>query len=127
MQQICPLTEIYDLLQNWPRPKRLAAYWSCLILAGLANFCVTGLGPAFGPIAEQFHVDDFQLTWLISVTSLGMALGVFTIAPLALKFGKRVVWLSCSIAFFACNLWAAASPTYTSLLLARFFAIWAGK
>ena len=35
-------------LQNWPRPKRLAAYWSCLILAGLANFCVTGLGPSFG-------------------------------------------------------------------------------
>lgn len=95
-------------------------------MAGLANFCIAGLGPAFGPLARQFHLDNHQLTWLISIASLGMVLGVLTVAPLARKYGKRPVWLGGAVVFFACNVWAAASQSYTSLLLARFFAIWAG-
>lgn len=106
--------------------KRHAAFWSVLVFAGLANFCVTGLAPAFRPLGMQFHLTEFQLTWLISITSLGMILGCFTVAPFASKFGKRPVFLVSASVFFACNIWAASSKSYISLLLARLFAIWSG-
>ncbi|KFZ23584.1 hypothetical protein V502_01948 [Pseudogymnoascus sp. VKM F-4520 (FW-2644)] len=109
---------------NWPTWKRHAAFWSVLVFAGLANFCVTGLAPAFRPLGMQFHLTEFQLTWLISITSLGMILGCFTVAPFASKFGKRPVFLVSASVFFACNIWAASSKSYMSLLLARLFAIW---
>lgn len=56
-----------------------------------------------------------------------MAMGCFTVAPLAVRFGKRPVWLGCMTVFFVCHIWAAASQSYASLLVARLLASWAGK
>ncbi|KAK5043067.1 hypothetical protein LTR13_000838 [Exophiala sideris] len=52
-------------------------------------------------------------------------MGCYTIAPISTRYGKRPVWLLISLAFFLCNIWAAVAKSYTSLLLARFFASWA--
>jgi predicted MFS family arabinose efflux permease len=54
-------------------------------------------------------------------------MGCFLCAPLASKFGKRPVWLACSVIFFVCNIWAAVAKNFASLLCARIFATWAGK
>lgn len=54
-------------------------------------------------------------------------MGCYTIAPLAIRYGKRPLWIGCALIFFVCNIWAAVAKSYTSLLLARFFASWAGK
>jgi hypothetical protein len=56
-----------------------------------------------------------------------MAIGCFTVAPLAVRFGKRPIWLGCMTVFFVCLIWAAASQSYASLLVARLLASWAGK
>jgi predicted MFS family arabinose efflux permease len=55
-----------------------------------------------------------------------MGIGVFTIAPLALYLGKRPLWIGCIGVSVICNIWAALSPSYASLLAARFLAAVAG-
>lgn len=48
------------------------------------------------------------------------------IAPLAVKLGKRPIWLGCMTGFFICHIWAACSKNYASLLVARLLASWFG-
>lgn len=93
----------------------------------MGNFCITGLAPGFGQIFEDFHSSTTQLSYLISGPGLGEALGCFLIAPLASRYSKRPLWVGCSMIFFICNIWAALSPSYPSLLVARIFAAWACK
>jgi predicted MFS family arabinose efflux permease len=78
-------------------------------------------------IAVEFGATTSQLTYLIAGSLLGEAMGCFVVAPLASKYGKRPVWLGCIVVFFICNVWAAVSRSYVSLLLARLFASMAGK
>ncbi|KIW12694.1 hypothetical protein PV08_09972 [Exophiala spinifera] len=110
---------------NWPFAKRVAAFWSVLFLSALCNFCITGLAPGFGQLIEEFHISLTQVTWLISACLLGEFMGCYTVAPFSTRYGKRPLWLLCGLFFFVCNLWAAAAKSYSSLLLARFFASWA--
>lgn len=86
------------------------------------NFAITGIAPGFGQIVEQFGSNNSQLSYLISLPSLGEGLGCFTIAPLAARIGKRPLWLFCATLFLVCEIWAAASKSYASLLVARFLA-----
>jgi predicted MFS family arabinose efflux permease len=96
------------------------------MFSGLTNFGISGISPGFEQLAEEFGVSINQLTYLISVTGLGMAMGCFTIVPLSVRFGKRPIWLGCMTGFFVCHIWAAASKSYASLLVARLLASWFG-
>jgi predicted MFS family arabinose efflux permease len=98
-----------------------------LWLSGLCNFCITGLAPGFGEIIAEFDVTLTQVTWLISACLLGEFMGCYTVAPFSTRYGKRPIWLLISLIFFLCNIWASLAKSYPSLLLARFFASWAGK
>ncbi|KAJ9604691.1 hypothetical protein H2200_010805 [Cladophialophora chaetospira] len=111
---------------TWPLKKRTMAYYSILMFSGLTNFGISGISPGFEQLAEEFHVSINQLTYLISVKGLGMAMGCFTIAPFSVRYGKRPVWLCCMTGFFVCHTWAAASKSYASLLVARLLASWFG-
>jgi MFS family permease len=93
----------------------------------MGNFCITGLAPGYGQIFDEFHCSTSQLSYLISGPGLGEALGCFFIAPLASRYGKRPLWVVCSTLFFICNICAAVSPNYSSLLVGRIFAAWACK
>ncbi|KAH8816731.1 major facilitator superfamily domain-containing protein [Xylogone sp. PMI_703] len=111
---------------SWPRWKRLTAYWVILFYSGIVNFQISGISPGFRQLSEEFHVTNNQLTYLITLPGCGMGIGVFAIAPLALYLGKRPIWLGCVGASVICNIWAAVSPSYASLLAARFVAAVAG-
>ncbi|KAH8816701.1 major facilitator superfamily domain-containing protein [Xylogone sp. PMI_703] len=110
---------------NWPLYKRIAAFYSILLFSALCNFCITGLAPGFEELHKDFGNPISQLSYLISVTGLGEAMGCFSVAPLASKFGKRSVWLACMLVFFICNVWSAVAKSFASLLVARLLATWA--
>lgn len=94
-------------------------------MAALCNFCITGLAPGFSQLIPEFDITITQASWLLTSNLLGQFMGVFTLAPLASKYGKRPVWLSISLVFFVCNIWASVAKSYPSLLLARLFAAYA--
>jgi len=98
-----------------------------LCFSGMTNFGISGISPGFGQLEEEFGATIDQLTYLISVTGLGMGMGCYTITPLATLLGKRPIWLGCMTVNLVCNIWAASAHSYPSLLVARFLASWAGK
>ncbi|KIW67166.1 hypothetical protein, variant [Phialophora macrospora] len=110
---------------NWSLSRRILIFYNILFFSAMGNFCITGLAPGFGQIFDEFHCSTSQLSYLISGPGLGEALGCFFIAPLASRYGKRPLWVVSSTLFFICNIWAAASPNYSSLLVGRIFAAWA--
>ncbi|OAL45661.1 MFS general substrate transporter [Pyrenochaeta sp. DS3sAY3a] len=110
---------------NWPYAKRIAAFWSVLLLSGLCNFAITGISPGIGQVMVEFGCTLTEATWLISACLLGNFWGCYFLGPFALRYGKRPVWLFCVVFFFVCNIWAATAKSFVSLLLARFFASWA--
>jgi predicted MFS family arabinose efflux permease len=92
----------------------------------LCNFAITGIAPGIGQVMMEFGCTLTEATWLISACLLGNFWGCYFLGPFALKYGKRPVWLFCVVFFFVCNIWAATAKSFVSLLLARFFASWAG-
>lgn len=93
----------------------------------LCNFGITGIGPGFGQIMDEFNCSVTQVTWLVTVCYLGLFFGCYVVGPFAVKFGKRPVWLGITLVFLVCNIWASVAKSYVSLLLARLFASMASK
>ncbi|KIW16772.1 hypothetical protein PV08_03962 [Exophiala spinifera] len=104
---------------NWPLWKRLGALHSVLMFTSFVNFSVIGLSPGFGSLAEQFHLNSNELTWLISAPNIGQFIGCFAFAPLANIVGRRPIWLGCALIFLVGNIWAASAKSYGSLMVAR--------
>jgi MFS family permease len=50
---------------------------------------------------------------------LGLGIGCVISSPTALIFGKRPVYLAGVVLFLASSIWAAASKSYPSLVVAR--------
>lgn len=114
------------ITQNWPYIKRVAAFWSILWLSALINFMITGLAPGFGLIIQEFEISVTEVTWLVSACLVAQFFSCYTIAPWSVRFGMRPIWLICTLVFVLCNVWAAVAKSYTSLLLSRMCAAYAG-
>lgn len=106
---------------NWSRIKKELCFLTIL----LGSFATGSLGPLFVPgfavLAAHFDVPLTSITLLNG--SLVMALGVsaYLCACFAAVFGKRIVYLITTTILVVTCCWAAASKSYTSLLVSRVF------
>ncbi|KAF3400285.1 hypothetical protein DPV78_005518 [Talaromyces pinophilus] len=106
---------------NWSRIKKELCFLTIL----LGSFATGSLGPLFVPgfavLVTHFDVPLTSITLLNG--SLVMALGVsaYLCACFAAVFGKRIVYLVTTTILVVTCCWAAASKSYTSLLVSRVF------
>ena len=70
----------------------------------------------------DLHVDNSQLSSLITYSVLSMGLANLIWMPLALCFGKRPVTLVSMAMFLGGIIWSAVAKDYNSLLASRVFA-----
>ncbi|EJD08431.1 MFS general substrate transporter [Fomitiporia mediterranea MF3/22] len=132
---------------NWPRWKKECQFWSLCLAAGLAGSVPHLLNAGFKDIATEWGVPVNAVAE--TSADLSLASGIFTLVQgsLAIKFGRRPVFLFASACqFFTCTslssvfimvlcmnlldffnicgsigVWAATSTNITSLKLARVF------
>lgn len=106
---------------NWPSWRRDVALLTlglyCMIGGGMTPLIAAG----FTDVAETYHVDVESVPLTTGLYMMGMGLGSVVFSPTAILYGKRPVYLASSIIFIGTSLWAAASPTFNSLLVARIF------
>lgn len=80
------------------------------------------LGAAFVPLAKEF---DVPLSTFISGVQGGMiasiAVGSLLFNSLAVKYGKRPVYLGTTLCLMASCFWAAEAKSFASLVAARVF------
>ncbi|KAM0356032.1 hypothetical protein ACHAPU_000425 [Fusarium lateritium] len=106
---------------NWPSWKRDVALLSlgfyCMIGGGTTPIVAAG----FTDIAETYDMDVERVALTTGLYMMGMGIGSVIFSPTAILFGKRPVYLGSAIMFIATSLWAAWSPSFNSLLIARVF------
>ncbi|KAK4145418.1 major facilitator superfamily domain-containing protein [Dichotomopilus funicola] len=106
---------------NWPAWRRDIA------LLSLGLFCMVGggttplLAAGFTDVANEYDVDVHSVSLTTGLYMLGMGLGSIIFSPTAILYGKRPVYLFGAVLYIATSVWCAASPNFTSLILARIF------
>lgn len=106
---------------NWPTWRRDAA----LLTLGL--YCCVGggmtpvLAAGFSNVAKDFGVPTARVALTTGLYMMGMGVGSVFASPTAILWGKRPVYLVCAILFVGTSVWCAASPSFTSLMVARVF------
>jgi MFS family permease len=105
---------------NWPRWKKEAFTWTFAYGCGCVGAVGPLLGAAFVPLAKEWDTD---LTTFISGAQGGV---IATIAggsllwnTLAVKYGKRPVYLITSVGLAVTCFWAAAANTFGNFVAAR--------
>ncbi|KAL1890458.1 hypothetical protein Sste5346_008287 [Sporothrix stenoceras] len=105
---------------NWPRWKK--EMFTVAIAYGCG--CVGAVGPlltsAFVPLAEKFDVPLSRFTLGVNGSCIAaIAVGSIFFNSLAVKIGKRPVYLISSIGLFVGCFWAAEAKSFASLSAAR--------
>lgn len=65
-----------------------------------------------------------KVALLFSTTSLAAGVSNLLWVPLAVKYGRRVVYIFTFLAFGLCCIWSARATSYGSLLASRIIAAW---
>ncbi|KKA24829.1 MFS transporter, partial [Rasamsonia emersonii CBS 393.64] len=106
---------------NWPKWRRDAA------LLSLGFYCMMGggmtpvLAAGFGQVAQDYAVTTQQVAYTTGLYMMGLGLGSVIMAPTAILWGKRPIYLLGATLFILSAVWCALSPNYPSLVVARIF------
>ncbi|EHA46439.1 hypothetical protein MGG_12650 [Pyricularia oryzae 70-15] len=106
---------------NWPVWRRN------MVLLSVGLFCMMGAGltpvlaAGFTDIANEYQIDVDRVPLTTGMYMLGMGIGSVFVAPTALLYGKRPVYLGGAALLVVTCAWCALSPTFESLVLARVF------
>jgi len=77
------------------------------------------LAAGFTNVASTYHVTVPQVALTTGLYMMGLGVGSVVASPTAILFGKRPVYLVSAIMFVLTSIWCAASPNYSSLVVAR--------
>ena len=79
------------------------------------------LASGFTDVAATYGVTVPQVSLTTGLYMMGLGVGSTIFSPTAILYGKRPVYLAGALLFILSSVWCAASPNYTSLLVARIF------
>ncbi len=115
-----PMSSPNDPL-NWPSWRRDAALlsigWHCLVGGGQTPILAAG----FPAVSKAFDVSMPQVAKSTGLYMLGLGIGCVLLTPIAVKYGKRSIYLFGVLLFMVTSVWAAHANTFSSLLVARIF------
>ncbi|CBF78080.1 hypothetical protein AN8760.2 [Aspergillus nidulans FGSC A4] len=105
---------------NWPRWKKelftITFGWGC----GCTGAVGPLLGAAFVPLAEQFGVSlNTFVSGVQGGTIAAIAVGSLVFNCIAVKYGKRPVYLITTIGMMVACFWGAAAKSFASLVASR--------
>ncbi|KAG5362414.1 putative MFS-type transporter [Yarrowia sp. C11] len=104
---------------NWPIWRRDIA----LLVIGFHSFMSGGQTPilasGFNIMAKEFDVTLNTLSYLVGAFMLAMAVGSAILAPTAVIYGKRMIYLISCLIFFGGAIWGGAAKSFGSLIGAR--------
>jgi MFS family permease len=104
---------------NWPVWRRNLA------LLALGVFCMIGggltpaLAAGFPDVAATYHVATGQVALTVGFFMLGIAIGGLLLSPTSIIYGKRLVYLVCSVGLLLASVWCAVAPSFTMLIVGR--------
>lgn len=104
---------------NWPIWRRDVALLIVSIYALLSGGMTPILAPVMSTLEHEFNKPLHSLTYLVGVLMVSMGVGSALLAPIAVKYGKRLVYLIALLIFLGGLIWGANADSYGSLMGAR--------
>ncbi|KAK4679843.1 hypothetical protein QC764_0038900 [Podospora pseudoanserina] len=109
----------HDLL-SWPPWRHNLALLTIGLYSLLGGGTTPLLAAGFTNISQIFSIPRHRISLTTDLVMLGLGIGCLLASPTAILYGKRPVYLAGSLIFLLTCVWCALSPTFESLLLARF-------
>lgn len=107
---------------NWSSAKK----WTITLVSSLGGLvCLmssTMLAPALQNMAEDLRISQEKANMTLSIFVLACAFGPLVLAPMAEVFGRRRVWLICSVWYALWNMACGFARSEGLLLTARLLA-----
>ncbi|KAF2400137.1 MFS general substrate transporter [Trichodelitschia bisporula] len=112
---------------RWPLWKKHTAFGAVCAFTFLTNYGISGLAPAFGVLAQEFHKSPGEVADLLLWPLLVLGIFNFFWVPIANYFGKRPVFIFASLLLFLTFIWGARAQTFRSLLWSNIISAFAGS
>ncbi|EED24337.1 florfenicol exporter, putative [Talaromyces stipitatus ATCC 10500] len=104
---------------NWPTARKITISLIISLSQLVCLMTTSVIAPALPQIATDLNLSDSEAQLAFSIFVLGQAFGPFVIAPMSEVFGRKPVWVVCSIFFI---LWNSVCPVgnLRPLIIGRF-------
>jgi len=107
---------------NFSKWRKLGILICCCWFSIFSLVLVGGMGPILGSFFAEYAPTGKNPTEIVNLTtypSMVMALGCFIILPLSMVFGRRPVFLGCSIVLLGSTIGAATSKDFNTHMACR--------
>lgn len=91
------------------------------VLAGLGGMNTAIINPAYEPMSEALGISEIRASYQTTIVIAINGVAPFLWLPLANVYGRRPVYLFCTLLGFASALGCAYAKTFGQLLVARAF------
>ncbi|WP_298041848.1 MFS transporter [uncultured Citricoccus sp.] len=112
---------VQDVIDNTPMgAKRWAVVVLCFVIALLDGFDTQSIAFISPAIADDFGLQAADMTWAITASTIGMALGAITLGTFGDKIGRKKTILVALALFGAFSLAGAFAQSIEQIVLLRF-------
>ncbi|KAK2742907.1 hypothetical protein FQN57_005037 [Myotisia sp. PD_48] len=112
---------------NWTPRQKYTALTTVTLIVFLTTATATMFAPSLPNVMKGYSSSSKELSYFVlSVYSLGRALGPLSIAPLSELYGRQPMYHMCNVLFLISVLACAAAPSLPALVAFRFISGVAG-
>ncbi|BGP31943.1 hypothetical protein JCM10296v2_003722 [Rhodotorula toruloides] len=104
---------------NWPTWKRELAYWNIVFATSLVGAIGPLIAPGFVQIAKEFQVSVNNVAGTNAALVLAIGAAMIPVSTVAIKWGRRPVYIWGAAFLLAGSIWSAAKPDLDNLLASR--------
>ncbi|BGP07936.1 putative MFS-type transporter [Rhodotorula toruloides] len=104
---------------NWPTWKRELAYWNIVFATSLVGAIGPLIAPGFVQIAKEFQVSVNKVAGTNAALVLAIGAAMIPVSTVAIKWGRRPVYIWGAAFLLAGSIWSAAKPDLDNLLASR--------
>lgn len=106
---------------NWPRWRKECIFWILSFGAGLVGAIGHLLNPGFVVLSKEWGVSVDTVAATNNTLILALGCIMLVQAPLAVKYGRRPVYIVAALILFCCSIWSALSQGLNSFTASRVF------
>ncbi|KAM5540669.1 hypothetical protein V8D89_005700 [Ganoderma adspersum] len=106
---------------NWPRWKKEACFWTLVFATTMNGALYSVASPGYALLAKELDVSVDKIASAFSTSFLGLAISALAQNALAVKCGRRPLFLLSAFLMFVSCIWTALSPNLASIRASRLF------